>query len=80
MIVQKPIHLLADADNQGAYEIVKEHDPEGSRTIGKYLPCIYILILTPTFHRSRNQAGSDREGTRRKVVQPTSQQNYARSE
>jgi len=39
-MVQEPfqILLLADADNQGAYEIVKEYDPDGSRTIGEYLP------------------------------------------
>jgi len=39
VVVQEPFQLLllADADNQGAYEIVKEHDPDGSRTIGEYL-------------------------------------------
>ena len=61
--------LLADADNQGAYEIVKEYDPDGSRTIGEYLACTCRLILTWTFYRSRNQAGSDRERARRQVVQ-----------
>ena len=39
VVVQEPFQLLllADADNQGAYEIVKEYDPDGSRTIGEYL-------------------------------------------
>jgi len=63
-----PQLLLADADNQGAYEIVKEYDPDGSRTIGKYLVCTLRLTLNLTFCRSCNEAGSDSARARRQVV------------
>ena len=39
--------IIADFENQGAHRLAKQYDPDGKRTIGKFLTlCIHLSSLT----------------------------------